>query len=81
MRHRQMEERRMARQKAEQEKMRQFLAQQVMEKASREKQDKENIDQQAKMWELDKRNYDEEERRLKERISKINRDNSNYLMN
>ena len=43
-----------------------------MEKAEREKGDKANIDQQAKMWSLDKQNYDEEEKRLKERINKIN---------
>jgi len=57
------------------------LAAQVQEKAARERNDKENIDQQAKMWELDKQNYDEEEKRLKERINKINKDNSSYLMN
>jgi len=28
------------------------------------------------MWDLDKKNYDDEERRLKERISKINADNA-----
>lgn len=33
------------------------------------------------MWELDKKNYDEEEKRLKQRINKINKDNSSYLMN
>ena len=33
------------------------------------------------MWELDKQNYEEEEKRLKERINKINKDNSSYLMN
>jgi uncharacterized membrane protein YfhO len=81
MRHRQMEERRMQRGKAEQEKMRTFLSQQVNEKVNREKNDKENIDQQARMWELDKKNYEEEEKRLKERINKINKDNSQYLMN
>jgi hypothetical protein len=32
------------------------------------------------MWSLDKQNYDEEEKRLKERINKINKDNSSYLM-
>lgn len=32
------------------------------------------------MWQLDKQNYDEEEKRLKERINKINKDNSEYLM-
>ena len=61
--------------------MRTFLAQQVQEKVQREKSDKENIDQQAHMWELDKKNYEEEEKRLKERINKINKDNSSYLMN
>lgn len=60
--------------------MRDFLAAQVSEKASREKQDKENIDQQAMMWQVDKQNYDEEEKRLKERINKINKDNSQFLM-
>lgn len=33
------------------------------------------------MWELDKKNYEEEEKRLRERINKINKDNSEYLMN
>ena len=32
------------------------------------------------MWNLDKQNYDEEEKRLKERISKINSDNADFLM-
>lgn len=41
----------------------------------REDADKANINQQAVMWNLDKRNYDEEEKRLKQRIGKINSDN------
>ena len=52
--------------------MRNFLAQQIKEKEDREKRDKANIDQQAQMWDLDKRNYDDEEKRLKDRINKIN---------
>ena len=32
------------------------------------------------MWDQDKKNYDEEERRLKERIKSINKDNASYLM-
>jgi len=32
------------------------------------------------MWNLDKRNYDEEEKRLKQRIGKINSDNQSYLI-
>lgn len=42
--------------------------------------EKANIDIQAKMWDQDKKNYDEEERRLKERIKSINKDNASYLM-
>lgn len=70
-----MEERRALRIKEEQEKMRNFLNQQMMEKKAREQADKANIDQQAVMWDLDKKNYDEEEKRLKQRIGKINSDN------
>ena len=32
------------------------------------------------MWDQDKKNYDEEERRLKDRIKMINKDNASYLM-
>jgi len=32
------------------------------------------------MWAQDKINWDEEERRLRSRINKINSDNQNYLM-
>lgn len=32
------------------------------------------------MWDLDKKNYDEEEMRLKERIGRINQDNAQYLL-
>ncbi len=31
------------------------------------------------MWRTDKENYEEEERRVKERINKINRDNQQFL--
>lgn len=65
MRQRLMEERRAQRIKQEQEKMRSFLNQQMEEKKARENADRANIDQQAVMWNLDKRNYDEEEKRLK----------------
>ena len=52
--------------------MRYFLAKQVQEKEDREKNDKDNINQQAEMWNLDKENYDIEEKRLRDRINKIN---------
>ena len=45
------------------------------EKKKRENDEKSNIDVQAKMWATDKDNWEEEEKRLKSRISKINRDN------
>lgn len=32
------------------------------------------------MWDLDKQNYDMEEKRLKERINKINSDNQQFLL-
>ena len=60
--------------------MRSFLAQQMEEKEKREKDEKSNIDMQAKMWETDADNWKEEEKRLKDRITRINRDNQAYLM-
>ena len=50
------------------------------EKKKRENDEKSNIDVQAKMWETDKKNWEEEERRLKSRINNINRDNQEYLL-
>ena len=44
-------------------------------KKERENDERRNIDEQAMMWRTDKENYEEEERRVKERINKINRDN------
>ena len=70
-----MEEKRAERQRQEQEKMRQFLAQQMEEKKKRENDEKSNIDMQARMWQTDKENWEEEEKRLKTRINRINRDN------
>ena len=60
--------------------MRDFLARQVAEKRERERNDKSNIDQQAQMWNLDKQNYEEEEKRLKDRIGQINKDNAGFLL-
>lgn len=34
---------------------------------------------QARMWQTDKENWEEEERRLKYRIDRINKDNQDYL--
>ena len=50
------------------------------EKKKRENDEKSNIDVQARMWATDKKNWEEEERRLKSRINNINRDNQDYLL-
>lgn len=61
--------------------MRDFLAQQIQDKNQREKDDRDNINQQAQMWHLDKQNWDDEEKRLRDRINGINRSNQDYLIN
>lgn len=68
MRQRQLEEKRAERMRQEQEKMRLFLAQQMEDKRKRENDEKSNIDMQARMWQTDKDNYEEEDKRLKKRI-------------
>jgi len=78
-RQRQLEERRAQRAKDEQERMRSFLSDQVKEKQARERADKENIGQQAQMWNLDKQNWELEEKRLKDKMSKIQMDNAAFL--
>ena len=60
--------------------MRVFLAQQMEDKKKRENDEKSNIDMQARMWAMDKENWEEEEKRLKNRISSINRQNQDYLV-
>lgn len=49
------------------------------EKKGKEDLDKALNDEQAVMWKQDKNNYEEEERRLNEKIYKINRDNESFL--
>lgn len=55
--------------------MRDYLAKQMEEKRKREMGEKLLNDEQATMWHHDFKNYSEEERRLHEKINKINRDN------
>ena len=59
--------------------MREYLAKQMEEKRLRELQEKALNDEQANMWNKDFKNYSEEERRLHEKINKINRDNQEFL--
>ena len=49
------------------------------EKRKRENDEKYNIDIQAHMWQTDKQNWEEEDKRLKQRIKQINHDNQSYL--
>lgn len=59
--------------------MRDFLAKQMDEKKHRENLEKELNDEQAVMWKQDHRNYNEEERRLNDKINKINKENADFL--
>ena len=55
--------------------MRELLNRQMMEKREREAQEKALNDEQAVFWKIDKQNYEEEERRLKNKIEGINKEN------
>ena len=79
MRERMEDERRMKKLRDEQARMRDFLNKQMEEKKHREHLDKALNDEQATMWRQDQRNYSEEERRLNEKISKINQENADFL--
>ncbi len=59
--------------------MRKFLFKQLDEKKGREVMEKALNDEQAVMWHQDKINYEEEERRLNEKIRKINNENADFL--
>lgn len=49
------------------------------EKKRRENLEKALNDEQASMWNQDKQNYTEEERRLQNKISQINKENAEFL--
>jgi len=59
--------------------MREFLAKQVEDKKRRERIEKELNDQQANMWQRDRENYEEEERRINNKIKRINKENADFL--
>ena len=50
------------------------------EKKQKEAREKLFSDEQADMWRLEKEVYEEEERRLREKIREINRENSEFLL-
>mmetsp|Transcript_28228 Transcript_28228/g.28024 ORF Transcript_28228/g.28024 Transcript_28228/m.28024 type:complete len:148 (+) Transcript_28228:1224-1667(+) len=59
--------------------MREFLAKQVEDKKRRERIEKELNDQQANMWQRDRENYEEEQRRIDNKIKRINQENADFL--
>ena len=79
LRDRMNDEQKMNKYKTEQQRMRDYLAKQMEEKRLRELQEKALNDEQANMWNKDFKNYSEEERRLHDKINKINKDNQEFL--
>ncbi len=81
MRERMEDERRMLRTKEEQSRMRRFLDKQMEEKKRREGEEKSLNDEQAVMWHKDLQNYEEEERRMADKIKRINLETADFLHN
>jgi hypothetical protein len=79
MRERLEDEKRFKKLKDEQHRMRDFLAKQMEEKKRRENLEKNLNGEQASMWKQDQQNYHEEERRLNDKINKINKENADFL--
>lgn len=79
MRMRMEDERRQARDAVEKQQMRDLLGRQMQEKRDREMAEKAHNDEQAFIWRRDKENYEEEERRLKNKIAAINQENCEFL--
>ena len=79
LRERHADESKMNKYKNEQQRMRDYLAKQMDEKRRREVTEKSLNDEQAVMWQHDFKNYSEEERRLHDKVNKINRDNQEFL--
>ena len=79
MRLRMEEQKKAEREAIEKAEMRALLAKQMDEKERREQRMKGNIDEQAVIWARDKENYEFEEKRLAEKIKKINEENAAFL--
>jgi len=73
------EQKKAEREAIEKTEMRALLAKQMDEKERREQRMKGNIDEQAVIWARDKENYEFEEKRLAEKIKKINEENAAFL--
>ncbi len=79
MRDRLADEKKFMQVKNEQARMRDFLAKQMDEKKRREHLERNLNGEQASMWKQDQQNYHEEERRLNDKINKINKENADFL--
>jgi len=79
MRDRMEDERRMRAVRDGQNQMRGFLARQMEEKKHREHMEKALNDEQAVMWKQDLENYEAEEKRLNDKIKRINKENADFL--
>mmetsp|Transcript_7280 Transcript_7280/g.5561 ORF Transcript_7280/g.5561 Transcript_7280/m.5561 type:complete len:115 (-) Transcript_7280:109-453(-) len=79
LRERMEDERKMKNMRDTQKTMAHFLFKQMGEKKTREQMEKALNDEQAFMWDQDKKNYEEEERRLNDKIKKINKENEEFL--
>lgn len=79
LRERMEDERRYKKTKNEQARMRDFLGKQMEDKKRREMTEKDLNDEQAQMWKIDQKNYHEEESRLTNKISQINKENAEFL--
>lgn len=79
LRERMEDERRFKKHKQGQNDMRDFLRKQLEEKKDRERMEKLLNDEQAQMWTQDKKNYEQEEYRLQNKIKQINQENARFL--
>jgi hypothetical protein len=67
------------RREIEKSRMREFLARQVEDKKKKEYIEKELNDEQATMWRKDRENYEQEEKRINDKVKKINKENAEFL--
>ncbi|CDW85300.1 UNKNOWN [Stylonychia lemnae] len=79
LRERLEDQRRFEMAKTQQIQTRKFLSKQMEDKLNRERMEKALNDEQAVMWKQDKDNYEEEERRLNQKIKTINNENAKFL--
>ena len=65
--------------KTDQQRMRETLARQVEEKKRRERMEKDFNDEQAKLWQMDRELFEQQESELNSKIKAVNMENRNFL--